>query len=431
MYHAAHFDEITAIQNYLDGLKVAVYLKNIDAQMAVYNNIGTLFVEKDDFTTGLNYIGKAYTLFLTNKKEIKGHIDIIVLFNMMDLYMKIGRIEDAVSLYQQYKDDLNTYTEQQDQPILSLLKLYLSFATKDKERTLELVDYFIQSGLHHDINRNLYFSFYKETFYLILKLEDKQRADQLLRCMGAICLADDIEQQLQLHLCWINFAETFHMEDALLASYKQYYQLQKQINDATNKFKADSMKEKILVNDMQTEKESIIKEKQILESRVKIDGLTKLFNRAHFTKLVEHLQHNKSVSTIGIIIMDIDYFKQYNDFYGHYQGDRVLRIVAQCLDINCDSQIFSARYGGDEFICACVNMSNQEIEDYLNKVIQDLDSRHIEHKKSKVLDAVSVSAGYANLKNDEFFQLDVAINIADSALYQVKSSGRNNFAYME
>ena len=59
----------------------------------------------------------------------------------------------------------------------------------------------------------MYFSFYRDAFQITLKLEDKERADKLLRCMGTLCLEDDIAQQLQLHLCWINFAETFHMEN--------------------------------------------------------------------------------------------------------------------------------------------------------------------------------------------------------------------------
>ena len=154
----------------------------------------------------------------------------------------------------------------------------MAYYMKNEEYTLQMIDFFINSGLHNTLNRNMYFSFYRDAFQITLKLEDKERADKLLRCMGTLCLEDDIAQQLQLHLCWINFAETFHMENALIYSYKQYYQLQKQVSDVTNKFKAESMREKILVNDMQTEKECIMKEKQVLESKVKIDGLTGLFH---------------------------------------------------------------------------------------------------------------------------------------------------------
>lgn len=428
MYHNANFDEITAVQCYLDGLKVAQQAHDINTQIAVYNNIGVMFEEKDDNTDGLLYIQKAFDLFNANKDAIRDHIDCVVIFNLIELYLKNGHIKKAIDLYDKYYDDLKIYVGEENIGILYVSQLYMAYYMKNEEYTLQMIDFFINSGLHNTLNRNMYFSFYRDAFQITLKLEDKERADKLLRCMGTLCLEDDIAQQLQLHLCWINFAETFHMENALIYSYKQYYQLQKQVSDVTNKFKAESMREKILVNDMQTEKECIMKEKQVLESKVKIDGLTGLFNRSYFINLINSLHHNHNVEKLGIILLDVDYFKQYNDCYGHTQGDKVLQSVARCLDINSDSRIFAARYGGDEFICVCVNMSDHEIEYYLGKVKEDLNNMHIEHKKSKAADIVSVSAGYANLKNDKYFQLYVAVNVADSALYQVKENGRNHFA---
>lgn len=427
MYNASHFDEISAVQNYLDGLKIAIQLDAIETQMVLLNNIGTLFNDKEDIPDALEYIGQAYELFLKHHKKIQCHADLIIILNIIELYLKSNRIEDAEDVYLHYVPAIKENGKESDIPIIHIFELYLAFATNHIEESIKLADYFINSGLHLNENRNLYFSFYRDVFQIMLKMEDKARAETLLRCMGSLCLVDDIEQQLQLHLCWINFAETFHMEDTLIVSYKQYYQLQKQINDVTNKFKADSMKEKILVNTIRDEKECIIKEKQVLESRVKIDGLTKLFNRSYFAMLIENFKANPKIKTIGIIILDVDYFKQYNDFYGHYQGDQVLQTVAQCLDMNTDSSIFAARYGGDEFICACINMQDEEIEDYIKRVIHDLNTHHIEHKKSTALDIVSISAGYSNLANDKDFSLDVAVNVADSALYQVKSNGRNNF----
>ncbi|MCB7347805.1 hypothetical protein LIZ33_16340, partial [Desulfovibrio desulfuricans] len=78
-----------------------------------------------------------------------------------------------------------------------------------------------------------YFAFYNDIFDILLNIKDKKRCEQFLQYMGEICLEDDIEQQLQLHLSWINFAEVFHMEDTLINSYKQYYLLQKMVVNVT------------------------------------------------------------------------------------------------------------------------------------------------------------------------------------------------------
>ena len=90
--------------------------------------------------------------------------------------------------------------------------------------------------------------------------------------------------------------------------------------NVTNKTKAESMKEKILMEHMLEEQERIVREKNVLEARVKIDGLTGLFNRSYFNTLCDVMQDNPDVKAIGIILVDVDYFKEYNDLYGHYKG---------------------------------------------------------------------------------------------------------------
>ena len=185
------------------------------------------------------------------------------------------------------------------------------------------------------------------------------------------------------------------------------------------------MKEKILMEHMLEEQERIVREKNVLETRVKIDGLTGLFNRSYFNTLCDVMQKNPDVTSIGIILVDVDYFKEFNDLYGHYKGDELLRKVARFLDENGDSRFFAARYGGDEFICLCVNTDKTEIESYLHRVYQDLLLAHIEHASSPVSSLATVSIGYSLFLNDESFDLETSIMMADTALYQSKNSGRN------
>lgn len=107
------------------------------------------------------------------------------------------------------------------------------------------------------------------------------------------------------------------------------------------------------------------------------------------------------------------------------KGDELLRRVALCLDENGDSRFFAARYGGDEFICLCVNTEKEEIESYLKRVYEDLRLAHIEHATSPAASLATVSIGYSLFDNDEGFDLETAITMADTALYQAKNSERN------
>ena len=91
--------------------------------------------------------------------------------------------------------------------------------------------------------------------------------------------------------------------------------------------------------------------------------------------------------------MDIDYFKEYNDYYGHNSGDVVLKKVALCLKEEADDRITPCRYGGDEFCCICENMTPEEMSNYLKDIRGRLETLAVEHVKSQAAGIVTLSAG--------------------------------------
>ena len=426
LYYNSHFDEISAVQYYMKAYHIALEQNNLHEQMVILNNLCVLFMQKNDTVEALRYIRNAYEVFLKQQTPPEDHAQLIVILNLVELYIRNGQLNEAVNIYAAYGPLLHEGQAKGLRLHVALLcELFLADAFHRSDEIQKIADYFASAKLHHHLNRSMYFAFYNDIFDILLNIKDKKRCEQFLQYMGEICLEDDIEQQLQLQLSWINFAEVFHMEDTLINSYKQYYLLQKMVVNVTNKTKAESMKEKILMEHMLEEQERIVREKNVLEARVKIDGLTGLFNRSYFNTLCDVMQNNPDVKAIGIILVDVDYFKEYNDLYGHYKGDELLRRVALCLDENGDSRFFAARYGGDEFICLCVNTEKEEIESYLKRVYEDLRLAHIEHATSPAASLATVSIGYSLFDNDEGFDLETAITMADKALYQAKNSGRN------
>lgn len=426
LYYNSHFDEISAVQYYMKAYHIALEQNNLHEQMVILNNLCVLFMQKNDTVEALRYIRNAYAVFLKQQTPPEDHAQLIVILNLVELYIRNGQLNEAENIYAAYGPLLHEGQAKGLRLHVALLcELFLADAFHRSDEIQKIADYFASAKLHHHLNRSMYFAFYNDIFDILLNIKDKKRCEQFLQYMGEICLEDDIEQQLQLQLSWINFAEVFHMEDTLINSYKQYYLLQKMVVNVTNKTKAESMKEKILMEHMLEEQERIVREKNVLEARVKIDGLTGLFNRSYFNTLCDVMQNNPDVKAIGIILVDVDYFKEYNDLYGHYKGDELLRRVALCLDENGDSRFFAARYGGDEFICLCVNTEKEEIESYLKRVYEDLRLAHIEHATSPAASLATVSIGYSLFDNDEGFDLETAITMADTALYQAKNSERN------
>ncbi|AHH03403.1 hypothetical protein BHY_0452 [Borrelia nietonii YOR] len=163
----------------------------------------------------------------------------------------------------------------------------------------------------------------------------------------------------------------------------------------------------------------------------RIDGLTQIPNRRFFTdkfakSWMQALEHKRNV-IVGML--DIDYFKKYNDNYGHTNGDECLKLIARSLNkIAIKYNIDIARYGGEEFILFSVNKSLEEMIDIVSILIEDIRNLELIHEHSSVSNFVTVSVGLADqIPHDSNFTN--IIKLADDKLYEAKISGRNQFKY--
>lgn len=164
---------------------------------------------------------------------------------------------------------------------------------------------------------------------------------------------------------------------------------------------------------------------QILSS---LDGLTGISNRRHFERLLtqEWRRNLRDRTPISIALMDIDFFKKYNDTYGHQAGDECLRQVASAIaTIPNRPGDFTARYGGEEFVVLLTNTQLKgalKIGENIRSVIESL---KIPHSTSDVCPYVTVSIGIVSVTPFELDNPYDFVNKADIALYGAKRNGRN------
>jgi diguanylate cyclase (GGDEF)-like protein len=158
-----------------------------------------------------------------------------------------------------------------------------------------------------------------------------------------------------------------------------------------------------------------------------MDALTEIPNRRSFMERIE-IECNRSQRegvALSVIMGDIDYFKQYNDTYGHKAGDECLNRVAQAIKKSLRRPgDFCARYGGEEFVVVLANTSKEGglvVAETIRKNILDM---AIAHKKSS-WNIVSLSLGVAESNKDMPLTSDDIVVQADSALYTAKEKGRN------
>lgn len=167
----------------------------------------------------------------------------------------------------------------------------------------------------------------------------------------------------------------------------------------------------------------------IEKTKAQTDKLTGIDNRYRFDREIKLLLNNlKPGQYISLAMIDIDYFKKYNDLYGHLQGDNVLVEVAKLLSIQ-DADLV-VRFGGEEFILVLV--SENEREDWLSDLPLDFKYLNIPHQKSDV-GYVSASLGVVTaLKSDgSHMTKKQLLSAADNCLYQAKSAGRNRVCYQK
>jgi diguanylate cyclase (GGDEF)-like protein len=173
----------------------------------------------------------------------------------------------------------------------------------------------------------------------------------------------------------------------------------------------------------------LIHKTRALEQMVWLDGLTGISNRRHFDTrykdACKYAQRNKR--SLCLLLLDIDFFKQFNDFYGHAKGDVVLKQVAQELKLGAARPLdLVARYGGEEFVILLTDATETEGALVAEKVRERIEALAIPHEKSAIHGVVTISVGVTTSWPDGIaFDAEAFLDTADRCLYQAKDAGRN------
>lgn len=172
----------------------------------------------------------------------------------------------------------------------------------------------------------------------------------------------------------------------------------------------------------------------MLEKLSMYDGLTNIRNRRFFDETFEKTfsEIKRDKKSLAVLMIDIDFFKPYNDNYGHGQGDETLRKVAKALEKTIKrASDFVARYGGEEFVILLKDINKDGVEAVANNLLNAIRELKITHEFSKIEKYVTVSIGASFYNsNSDITKLELLLK-ADETLYSVKNSGRNNFAILE
>ena len=179
-------------------------------------------------------------------------------------------------------------------------------------------------------------------------------------------------------------------------------------------------------------------EEKLLEMQKKLeeysyqDGLTGVANRRMFDTVLEsawlHARHQQQ--PLSLIMIDIDFFKQYNDHYGHLQGDEVLKRAAQILNgAGARAKDFFARFGGEEFALILPDTDVDAAHKIAERCRNLMFKAQIPHEKSEVSQLMTISIGVSSIIPGSKDALLAFVDHVDALMYQAKKAGRNRIAH--
>ena len=178
----------------------------------------------------------------------------------------------------------------------------------------------------------------------------------------------------------------------------------------------------------------LLKQRQLLEQLALIDPLTAIANRRKYEEVLDAEWRNaiRQGSTLSLALIDVDFFKQFNDTLGHAAGDLALEKVAGNLTVQLQRpKDFVARFGGEEFIILLPDTNSEGAEETLNKCRLAIESLKIPHPASKTNQVLTISSGGITCKPRTIEGKNEILKVADNMLYEAKRNGRNKVCWKE
>lgn len=419
MYYDMTGDPQSSLRSYLSGIDLAKKLGDHLSLAKLYNNLGELFSEHKDRSEAKRYYLESYSESCFDGIPHTEDIRVIPLSNLVDCCRLMGDLKEAehyLELCQPYADHIIVQVE------CATIKASLG----EKEAAIAKIDEVLAKGFGDSPDRMFLHDALSLLCQAALICRSREHAERLLDMLRGGCRDDECTRWQQVHYLYICYLNIFGLKDRLPDAYREFYMMSSRFEMQRNRNCSEDLKSGIMFYRMLQQRDAFLQHTRDLESLVYIDELTGLFNRRYFNKLLERLSYADRLKNVGFIMLDLDCFKQFNDFYGHAAGDDLLRSIGNCLSSLASEQIKPCRYGGDEFVCICTDCTDDEIDSYIAKVREELALLGIAHAGSLCDTVVTISVGYSNRPISGQIDAELIMRQADTALYASKQRGRNS-----
>lgn len=438
-----------------------------------YNMLGVIAHGQNNLLMAAEQYNKA----LTYAARYKDHfLRNIVISNMADMYYRMGAYEKA---FQCFKESMVEYDRSGDDTAtgmrnyMMLLSNYgycltLSGRVQEARKVARQLE-----DLHNEKYGDQFPGLYAYTFFALLchKLnQDEDACDSLERAVQDVtdkreiagdfdgvlnllellvvmekydyleAVLDSVEPlaeeennnglMLQLLVYRIKYCGSKLSEEQYMECAKRFFHINEVHGNSETSLVIHMMEMSRRLWSIEEEQRELEQENTRLLYQVDHDELSGLYNKRYLNQYLEDV-FDRAVQeelALSVIFVDIDYFKQLNDHYGHQKGDECIQAVAEVLKENMADD-FAARYGGDEFVAVALGRTEQYIRDVADRIVEGVRRKQISNVDSAIADILTVTAGIIHAVPQESDRVWDFMAAADDTLYQQKKEkkGRARF----
>ncbi len=421
-------NDLSALDHYMTALRFCKeYNLSYETGM-VYTNLGHIYTGIKQYDKAIEYFSMGLPLFATDESNPFYWSNVILAYTAIgDCYYKLDNMESALEFSEKAlsapEDNVLDYSKAAH--LAFRAKLLITIGQEDEG--YELIDHFILIILKMQTLVDIYEQIFSFCEFL-LSIEKFNEMWTILTRIEALTLDTEIAN-IELILLRIKIAYYKRVNDeySYLHATARYFEISQKMLTQKADTNKDAIDLRFRLEEVQKEQDAIKQENAVLQEHSEHDPLTGLPNRyklnAFSEEAISRAKENKTM--LGVEIFDLDYFKQYNDTYGHQAGDDCLYAISRLLKNMMTEGIFCARYGGDEFVVIYENKTDEEILALANKLKEDVIALGLEHKNSLAAPVVTISQGIRNSIPSHGNKMWDYLFTADSALYEIKRSTRN------
>lgn len=421
-----------ALDYYLAGIKTCREHNVTTIVCSLHINLGYLYLQNNVYREAQRCFEEAYEIFeKSSDKEMQMARLTMIYTNLATCYMLRGELDETKDYIDKIEKECEPYFANIDYVYVDCLKArYYHIARQHDKRDASI----------EDIDTRI-----KEPMPLLDLYDDLEEACILLLEIKRFDVFSHIVEKLQKI---VEQSDIMNIERRLLSLKIEYYRMtgdDKGYMEATGWFyelvRAMEKENRSMVSNMLYVRTSLERanesrkkmeaENAILTLRSETDAMTGLANRyrltEQFDKTLEECRNEQKL--LSVEILDVDYFKEYNDNYGHQAGDECIKAIASLLKQMEDENVFCARYGGDEFIIIYSGMEAEEVRRRAEQLRQDVINLQIKHEYSKVYPYVTISQGICQdtpIPGNKSWDF---LHAADERLYNVKRTKRNSICF--